>query len=98
MIVLFIVVVLAGCMTPFFLEHDAKMKEKFFNYGMVTLDILLLFVMVKTKMAGLPNYGVTESFVIGFGFIIIAIFMARLKRTLNNKPIKKPVKSKKAAS
>lgn len=99
MIVLFIVVVLAGCMTPFFLEHDAKMKEKFFNYGIVTLDMALLYVMVKSKLAGMPGYGDTETITIGFGIITVAIFIAKLYRTINSgKQARKPAKSKKVAN
>ncbi len=88
MIALFIIVVLTGCLFPFFIKNDDSLKNRLLNYGFMLADMLLLLVMIKVKLIYLPLYGEIETITIGESIIILAVFIAKLNRIINNTSIK----------
>lgn len=86
MIVLFIAVVLAGCITPFFIEEDNK-KDKIISYSVMVGDMILVVILVLTKLAYLPWIGTEENCAVGVGFILLSLLWARIHGIINPKQI-----------
>lgn len=83
MLVLFLIVVVTGVITPFFLEE--KKKEMIIGYSFILGDILLLLAMICSNLAGIPGYGKGEAFLIGVCIIMLGVMGAKMHRILNPK-------------
>ncbi len=89
MLALFIIVVAAGMAIPFLMEE----KERILGYSLNLISIVLLIVMVRSDIAGLPGYEKTESIAIGTCMIVLGIVISKGYRIIN--PKSKVAKAKK---
>lgn len=81
--VLFIMVVLAGCVTPFFM--GSTKKEKIIGYLMTTADMALIVAMIYSDIIIFQNMGKAEMSAIGVCIILLGILIHRLEEMINPK-------------
>lgn len=86
MLVLFIGVVLAGCITPFFIDEN-NMKDKIISYSAILGDFILIVLLAVTKIAYIPWLGTEESIAVGIGLVLLGVLWARIHRMLNSKTV-----------
>ena len=84
MIVLYVATVLAGFLTPFFI--DETKSSKIICYTITLLDILAIAIMVFTDFIVLPSIGKNELFAIGIGVILVGIELSKIYRIAGIKP------------
>ena len=84
MVVLFIITVLAGFLTPFFI--DETKSSRIICYAITLLDILAIAIMVFTEFIVLPSIGKNELFAIGIGVILVGIELSKIYRIAGIRP------------
>lgn len=105
-VVLYLLIVLCGCIIPFFIMSDDKLHAKMIFYGLTVIVLGLFFAMVKLGIAGIPSFSFSKNIFLGFATVCVAMMLAKVNRIINYKPrnpkkfnrTKKPAKDHKAAS
>lgn len=86
MLVLFIGVVLAGCITPFFIDENNR-KDMIVSYSIILGDTILIILLAVAKIAYIPWLETQESIAVGIGFVLLGVLWARIHRMLNPKKV-----------
>ena len=88
MVVLYGIDVVAGMAIPFLM--DDNVKGRILGYGLDLISIILLIVMVRSDIAGLPGYEKTEAIAIGTALIVLGIAIAKGYKIIYPKQKKAP--------
>ena len=77
---LYIVVVFAGILVPFFIKEEMKIKEKLWHYLVVLADAVALGIMIYQNTCIIPGHGKLVCFSIGLLIIACGMTAAKLHR------------------
>lgn len=97
-VVLYVVVILAGMIIPFFIKNNASRKEKALYYLVVMADIGILVMASIMGYISVPTHGMKESIIVGIMAIALGCIIAKVYRKINYKSPRKTQQNNETAA
>lgn len=97
-VVLYVVVILAGMIIPFFIKNDNSWKEKSLYYLVVLADMGILFIASIMGYISVPTHGMKESIIVGIMAIALGCILAKVCRKINYKSPRKTQQNNETAA
>jgi hypothetical protein len=83
--VLYVSVVLAGVLVPFFIKNDKDVKEKILHYLVVLADIGVLIIASIMGYISILGRATIEGIIIGIMIVSLGCLIAKMTRMVNYK-------------
>ena len=97
-VVLYVVVILAGMIIPFFIKNNASRKEKALYYLVVLADMGILVIASIMGYISVPTHGIKESIIVGIMTIALGCILAKVYRKINCKSPRKTQQNNETAA